>query len=48
MIILAGVPEMNQVLTLCGFTKPIEQARLINCESLTDLESVGDYTDDAI
>jgi hypothetical protein len=39
---------MNQVLTLCGFTKPIEQAQLINRELLTDLDSIGDYTDDAI
>jgi hypothetical protein len=24
LMVLAGVPEMNQVITLCGFTNPVE------------------------
>jgi hypothetical protein len=48
LMVLAGVPEMNQVLTLCGFYELIEQARLVNHELLTDLDSIDDYSDDAI
>jgi hypothetical protein len=48
LIILAGVPEINQVLTLCGFTNPVDRARLVQIEQFDTLDSFGDFSDDSI
>jgi hypothetical protein len=48
LIILAGVPEMNQVLTLCGFVNPVDRARLVEIEGLDTLDAFGDFSDDSI
>jgi hypothetical protein len=48
LIILAGVLEMNQALTLCGFVNPVDRARLIEIEGLDTLDAFGDFSDDLI
>jgi hypothetical protein len=48
LIILAGVPEINQVLTLCGFTNPVDRARLVQIKQFDTLDSFGDFSDDSI
>jgi hypothetical protein len=48
LIVLAGVPEMNQVLTLCGFANPVDRARLVEIEGLDTLDAFGDFSDDSI
>jgi hypothetical protein len=48
LIIMAGVPEMNQVLTLCGFVNPVDRTRLVEIKGLDTLDAFGDFSDDSI
>jgi hypothetical protein len=48
LIILAGVPEMNQVLTLCGFSNPVDSAHLVEIKGLDMLDALGDFSDYSI
>jgi hypothetical protein len=45
---LAEHPEMDVVLTLCGFTEPIARQRLIQREGFDTLESFGDFSSESI
>jgi hypothetical protein len=47
-LLLEAVPEVNTILTLCGFANPIDQAHLIEGEDLDVLDSFGDFTDTLI
>ena len=42
------LPEMDQILFLCGFTDAAARARLILAEGLDTLDKFGDATDDEI
>jgi hypothetical protein len=46
--LLAEVPELDQMLTMCGFTDMMERARLIEYERFASLDAFGDYTDTMI
>jgi hypothetical protein len=48
LINLAGVPEMNQVQTLCGSANPVNCAHLVKIKGLNTLDSFGDFSDDSI
>jgi hypothetical protein len=48
LIILAGVPEINQVRTLCGFVNPVDCARLVEIEGLDTLDAFGNISDDLL
>jgi hypothetical protein len=45
---LADFPELDQMLTMCGFTNAVDRARLIDYERFESLEAFGDYTDTMI
>jgi hypothetical protein len=45
---LAEHPEMDIVLTLCGFTEPIARQRLIQRKGFDTLESFGDFSSESI
>jgi hypothetical protein len=45
---LAEHPEMDVVLTLCGFEEPIARQRLIQREGFDNLESFGDFSSESI
>jgi hypothetical protein len=45
---LAERPEMDVVLTLCGFDEPIARQRLIQREGFDTLESFGDFSSESI
>jgi hypothetical protein len=42
---LADFPDLDQMLTMCGFTNAVDRARLIDYERFESLEAFGDYTD---
>jgi hypothetical protein len=46
--LLAEVPDLDQMLTMCGFTDMFERARLIEYERFASLDAFGDYTDTMI
>jgi hypothetical protein len=46
--LLAEVPALDQMLTMCGFTDMMEHARLIEYEHFASLDAFGDYTDTMI
>lgn len=45
---LGNNPEMNHVLTICGFEDPISRMRVIQYEGLDTLDAFGDFEDVAI
>jgi hypothetical protein len=47
-VLLAEFPDLDQMLTMCGFTNAVERARLIEYERFTLLNAFGDYTDTMI
>jgi hypothetical protein len=49
-VFLADFPELDQMLTMCGFTNlnAVDRARLIDYERFELLEAFGDYTDTMI
>jgi hypothetical protein len=46
--LLAEFPDLDQMLTMCGFTNAAERARLIEYERFASLDAFGDYTDTMI
>jgi hypothetical protein len=46
--LLAEFPELDQMLTMCGFTTAVERARLLEYERFASLDAFGDYTDTMI
>jgi hypothetical protein len=46
--IIAANPDVDQMLTMCGFTEFLERARLIDHERFASLDAFGDYTDSMI
>jgi hypothetical protein len=46
--LLAAVPEVDQMLVMCGFTDALERARLVEYERFPSLDAFGDYTDSMI
>jgi hypothetical protein len=46
--LLAEVPDLDQMLTMCGFTEMIERAHLSEYERFALLDAFGDYTDTMI
>jgi hypothetical protein len=46
--LLAEFPDLDQMLTMCGFTNAMDRARLINYERFASLDAFGDYTDTMI
>jgi hypothetical protein len=46
--LLAAVPEVDQMLVMCGFTDVLERARLVEYERFPSLDAFGDYTDSMI
>jgi hypothetical protein len=45
---LAECPDMDVMLTLCGFDEPIARQRLIQREGIDTLESFGDFLSKSI
>jgi hypothetical protein len=45
---LAEHPEMDVMLTFCGFYKPIARQRLIQREGFDTVESFGDFSSESI
>jgi hypothetical protein len=46
--LLAEFPDLDQMLTMCGFTNAVEHARLIEYERFASLNAFGDYTNTMI
>jgi hypothetical protein len=46
--LLDAVPEVDQMLVMCGFTDVLERARLVEYERFPSLDAFGDYTDTMI
>jgi hypothetical protein len=47
-LLLEAVPEVNTVLTLCGFANPVNHACLVDGKDLDVLDLFGDFTDSLI
>jgi hypothetical protein len=46
--LLAAIPEVDQMLIMCGFTDVLEHAHLVEFERFPSLDAFGDYTNSMI